>query len=318
MACVRVVLIGFVSTFLYAFTAAAIAQQKPDATPAVIRLPVGLMFDVPSGWVWNELYDRGGDNLLIDYGATRPEKGPRENVNRLDISTSYVGASSPRTFTKFDINRTQPLPNGATLRSQMGVLWNVHYGYDATVSFKYKTLKVQALDGLTPKFDKKLVQDAALQIANSVREVPAANSYFHPILKIALEFPHPKRWTIRTSAINFGLGCLVCGDGSNTWIYVYPSSTKFIDLNAALASITKHFEKESIKIGEMRSEAIGEGQFAWTEQPGSARPFLGVIKRGDAYYFVQMWAGKAMTATNNDLRIDFLAAARSVRAWDGR
>ncbi len=159
----------------------------------------------------------------------------------------------------------------------------------------------------------------AAMFSHAAAQQSARKSYFHPTLRMAIEQPDPKRWSVEINKIDFGLGCLVCGKGADTWIFIYPSTDGFADINATLADITTYFEKEeSLKIGEVRREAISDGEIAWTEQPGSKRPFLGAVKHGSDYFFLQMSTEKTMIATNNDLRADFLAAARSVRIWNGR
>lgn len=55
----------------------------------------------------------------------------------------------------------------------------------------------------------------------------------------------------------------------------------------------------------------------WTEQPGSNRPFLAAVRRDGRYFFVNMFAGTSVTRANDAVREDFLAAAKSVRPWDG-
>ena len=110
-----------------------------------------------------------------------------------------------------------------------------------------------------------------------------------------------------------------CGEGSNTWIYVYPSAVEFSDTRKALADITGYFEKNaSLKIGEVRRAEITGGEVLWTEQPGSNQPVLAAVRRMDAISSSGSMPGLSVTRTNDSLRGDFLAFAKNVRAGDGK
>jgi hypothetical protein len=86
-------------------------------------------------------------------------------------------------------------------------------------------------------------------------------------------------------------------------------------VSEAIAAITKNY---NLKIGETRREARPGGEVTWTEQPGSRYPFLGRIKQGDNHFLISINGEQNTVGSNDNLRNDFLAAARSVRAWDGR
>ena len=67
----------------------------------------------------------------------------------------------------------------------------------------------------------------------------------------------------------------------------------------------------------VRRAYIPGGEVLWTEQPGSNQPFLAAVRRDGRYFFVRIYAGTSVTRANDAIREDFLAAAKSVRAWDG-
>lgn len=167
-----------------------------------------------------------------------------------------------------------------------------------------------------------VVETAFLRIAETLREVPVSAVIYHPSLRIAadnLKFPS---WSSKITSDKIAFACNPaangCGQGSNTWIYAYPSSVVFPDTGRALADITSYFEKNaSLTIGAVRRAEISGGEVLWTEQPGGSQPFLAAARRDGRYFFIRMYAGTSVTRANDALREDFLAAAKSVRVWDG-
>jgi hypothetical protein len=168
-----------------------------------------------------------------------------------------------------------------------------------------------------------VVEAAFVRIAETLSDVPESTVIYHPSLRIAVDRLSSDSWYVQFGSGNLAFRCWTnpkgCGEGSNVWIYSYPSSTAFPDTEKALADITGYFEKSiSLKIGEVRRAEFTGGEVLWTEQPGSSRPFLAAVRRDGRYFFVTISAGTSVTRTNDALRPDFLTYAKNIRAWDGK
>jgi hypothetical protein len=296
---------------LLAVVQSATAQQTATPQPAIIRLPAGVVFEIPTGWGWSELHGRGPNFVRLDYDATRPQQGARQNVNGMELSVP--SETSLPNYVRVDSERTEKLANGATLSWRMGLRFQPHYGYDAVVLLGSRHLKISALDAVTPRFDKRLVQDAVRKIAGSMREVPTSNAVFHPNERMAVDRPDPQRWVLATNPYNFQFACKVCGQGAYFALLI--SSGPPATVSTAIATIARTY---NLKLGEARRESLPKGEVTWSEQPGSRYPFLGTVKQGDSYFLISINGEQNMVGSNDNLRNDFLAAARSVRAWDGR
>jgi hypothetical protein len=296
---------------LIAVAHAATAQQPATPEPAIIRLPAGVLFRIPTGWGWSELSGRDLNFVRLDYDATRPQQGARQNVNEMALSVR--SETSLPNYVRVDSERTEKLANGATLSWRMGLRFQPHYGYDAVVLLGSRHLNISVLDEPTPRFDKRLVQDAVRKIAGSMREVPQSNVVFHPNKRMAVDRPDRQRWGLATNPYNFQFACRVCGQGADFVMLI--SSGPPATVSAAIAAIAQNY---NLKLGEARRESLPSGEVTWTEQSGSRYPFLGTIKQGDSYFLISINGGQNMVGSNDNLRNDFLAAARSVRAWDGR
>lgn len=157
-----------------------------------------------------------------------------------------------------------------------------------------------------------------LKIAGSMRVVPPSSSHFHPTQRMAMDPLDARRWRLDTSPYSFTLHCLICGN-VNKRLVVSASKDPRTDVNSALAVLTDGSKKQenNIIIGEVHREALADGEFVWTEQPGSGWPYLGAFRRGERYFFISVWGDKTAAAVDADLRNDFLALARSVRVWNG-
>jgi hypothetical protein len=168
-----------------------------------------------------------------------------------------------------------------------------------------------------------VVEAAFVRIAETLSDVPESTVIYHPSLRLAVERLNNDSWYVQFDGRNLAFRCTTnpkgCGEGSNTWIYAYPSSVVFPDGDKALADITGHYEKNaSLKIGEVRRAEFSGGEVLWTEQPGSNRPFLAAVRRDGRYFFVPISAGTSVTRTNDALRPDFLTYAKNIRGWDGK
>ena len=300
----------------------AAAQQAAPTPPAVIRFPAGAAFEVPQSWSWGELVTSGGvDTVELTYDATGSNDRTKNNPNRLTVQLGMT--PSEESWSRIDINQSQTLPNGVSARWKSGARWNIHSWFEGWATAGSKTIRVLASGGLPAKFNSGVLQAAFLKIAGSMREVPEANLLFHPVWRWAIDRPDPKRWLIESASGNsFDFRCAMslCGQGNKTQILVWrvPRGSYDdlgTDLTTELQPLARH---NNFQVGEIRREAMAGGEIAWTEQPGSTYPFCGAVRRGDDYFFVFMSASQKMTASNDDLRNDYLAAARSVRAWDGR
>ena len=300
-----------------------VAAQTARQDAPVIRTLTGVRYEVPAGWEWTEF---DGYNATIQHLATKSgEKGKESSPNSFSVGGRKTPDDSfDRGWGRLDRDQRRTLPSGAVARWKAGPRWNgIHYVFAGEVRIGSKVLSVSLLDRSTPRIDVSIVEAAFLRVAETLRDVPESTVIYHPTLRIAadkLKFPP---WYVRVGGGNIGFACNPnpdgCGKGSNTWIFVYPSSGAFPDIGKALAEITDAYEKSaSLKIGEARRAEIPGGEVLWTEQPGSNRPFLAAVQRDGRYFFVNMFAGTSVTRANDALREDFLAVAKNVRAWDGK
>jgi len=298
------------------------AQTARQDAP-VIRTLTGVRYEVPAGWEWTEF---NGYNATIQHLATKSgEKGKESSPNSFSVGGRKTPDDSfDRGWGRLDRDQRRTFPGGAAARWKAGLRWDgIHYVFDGEVRIGSKVLSVSILDTRTPRIDVSVVEAAFLRIAETLRDVPESTVIYHPSLRIAVERLKAESWYIQFDGRHIAFRCWTnpkgCGEGSNTWIFVYPSSGAFPDTGKALAEITDAYEKSaSLKIGEARRTEIPGGEVLWTEQPGSNRPFLAAVRRDGRYFFVNMFAGTSVTRANDALREDFLAVAKNVRAWDGK
>jgi hypothetical protein len=301
-----------------AIVPAALQNEAPT-----IRTLMGLRYEIPAGWEWTEF---DGHGATIQHLATKSgEKGKESSPNRFSVSSRKAPDDSfDRAWGKLDRDQRRSFPGGASARWKAGLRWDgIHYVFAGEARIGSKVLSVSFLDTRTPRMDVSVVEAAFLRIAETLRDVPESAVIYHPSLRIAVDRLNTDSWYTRSDRSFIAFRCWTnpkgCGEGSNTWIYVYPSSVAFADTGKALADITGYFEKNaSLKIGEVRRAEVPGGEVLWTEQPGSNQPILAAVRRDGRYYFVRIYAGTSITRASDALRADFLALAKNVRAWDGK
>jgi hypothetical protein len=314
----------FVQSFkLIAPSAAESPAPSAESNAPIIRTLLGLRYEIPAGWEWTEFT---GHSATIQHIATKSgEKGKETSPNRFSVSSRKTPDDSfDRGWGRLDRNQQRKFPGGAVARWKAGLRWDgIHYVFEAEARIGSKVLSISFLDRRTPRMDVNVVEAAFLRIAETLRDVPESAAIYHPSLRIAVDRLSNESWYVKFGSGNLAFRCWTnpkgCGEGSNTWLYTYPSSTAFPDSEKALSDITGYYEKSaSLKIGEVRRAEIRGGEVLWTEQPGTNRPFLAAVRRDGRYFFVTVSAGTLVTRTNDALRPDFLAFAKSVRAWDGK
>jgi hypothetical protein len=297
-----------------------IAGFADNPADPVIRTVTGVRYTVPAGWEWR---DFNGFSVTLEHAATKAgEAGKGTSPNRFSLGTRRTPNDAfERGWDRVDRADRRTFAGGATAKWKAGPRYGMHYAFAGEVMVGSRVLDVSILDTPTPKFDTRVVEAAFMAIAESAREVPEATAIYHPTLGVAGNRVPSADWYNSSNTAHLGYACFqsACGDGSNTWIFVYPSSIDFPDIATALADITGYFEKNtSLTIGPVQREEIPGGEITWTEQPGSPRPMLGVTRRDGRDFFVNMSVGEVMTRTHEAVRADFLTIARGVRGWDGK
>jgi hypothetical protein len=301
---------------------AIVPATAPTGAP-VVRTLSGLRYEIPAGWEWTEF---NGFATTIQHLVTKSgEKGKEASPNRFSVSSRKTPDDSfDRSWGKLDRDQRRTFPGGAAARWKAGLRWDgIHYVFAGEATIGSKVLSVSLLDTRTPRIDVSVVEAAFVRIAETLRDVPESTVIYHPSLRIAVDRPNTDSWYTRSDGRFIAFACWPnpkgCGEGSNTWMYVYPSSAEFADTGKALADITGYFEKNaSLKIGEVRRAEIPGGEVLWTEQPGSNQPVLAAVRRDGRFFFLRIYAGTSVTRTNDSLRGDFLALAKNVRAWDAK
>lgn len=314
----------FVQSFkLIAPSAAEKPAPSSESNAPIIRTLLGLRYEIPAGWEWTEFT---GHSATIQHIATKSgEKGKETSPNRFSVSSRKTPDDSfDRGWGRLDRNQQRKFPGGAVARWKAGLRWDgIHYVFEAEARIGSKVLSISFLDRRTPRMDVNVVEAAFLRIAETLRDVPESTAIYHPSLRITVEQIKSGAWYTRFGGSYIAFACWTnprgCGEGSNTWVFAYPTSTAFPDGGKALEDITGYFAKNAdLKIGEERRAEFPGGEVYWTEQPGTKYPFLAAVRRDGRYFFVRIYAGTAITRTNDALRPDFLAVAKSVRAWDGK
>jgi len=289
----------------------------------IIRTLWGVRYQIPAGWEWTEF---DGYSATIQHLATKSgEKGKESSPNQFSVSGRKTPDDSfDRGWGRLDRDQRRTFPGGVVARWKAGPRWGgIHYVFAGEATIGSKVVSVSILDTRTPRLDVRIVEAAFLRIAETLRDVPESAVIYHPSLRIAVNQLKTESWYSQFDGRYIAFRCWTnpkgCGEGSNTWVYAYPSSVAFPDTGKALADITGYFEKNAnLKIGEVRRAEIPGGEVLWTEQPGSNQPFLAAVRRDGRYFFVRIYAGTSITRTNDALREDFLAVAKNVRAWDGK
>lgn len=286
----------------------------------IIRTTWGVRYEIPAGWEWTEF---DGNTVTIQHVATKSgEKGEESSPNQFSVGGRTTPDDSfDAGWDRLDRDQRRTFPSGATARWKAGPRWDgIHYVFAGEVTIGSKVLSVSILDSRTPRIDVSVVEAAFLRVAETLRDVPESAVIYHPSLRIAVDRLNEKSWYNQFDSRNIAFRCWSNGRSGNTWIVAYPSSVVFADTRKALADVTDYFEKNrSLKIGNVQRADVPGGEVLWVEQPGTAAPFLGAVRRDGRYFFLSasIKTSDTRTCTRDALREDFLAVAKSVRIWDG-
>lgn len=294
----------------------ALAQSGPANKSRTLHFTNGLAFDIPPGWRFSELSPGG---VTLHHG-TDDKAFAKDNRNAFSLHIRLTrDADVGKGYDRFDRQSSRAFPNGTKLEWYAGPRYRMHYGFSAQIENSYRNLVVTILDRPTPSFSVAVVEQAMLAIAGSVRRTEFHRTFFHPA---GMQAPIPNEtWFSKSSetALRFGCFPVYCGKDSNTWLYAYRSAAAFKTDDEALKDITGHFAKsEKIAIGKPNRVALGKGVLLWTEQPGTARPFLGIVRQAGQYFFVSAFDLGTVKAGTDAVRPHFLQLGAGLRTWDGR
>lgn len=296
----------------------ALAQSGPSQAKTVtLHFTNGLKFDLPAGWRFSEL---SGRSAKLHYG--RDNKAfAKENRNAfvlhvIENRDDKVGSD----YDRHDRQGNRTLANRTKVEWYAGPRWRgKHYVFSAQIENDFRYMGVTVLDRPKPAFSPELLEQAVLAVARSVRRTDYHRTFYHPAgMQAAL--PNAQ-WFSQGSegAIRYACFQTYCGKDSNTWIFAYRSGNQFKSDDEALKDITGHYEKqEKLKIGAAQRMALADGAFLWTEQPGTSRPMLGIIRRAGKYFFVSAADVGSRLAGSDAIRPHFLALATSLQPWDGK
>lgn len=299
------------------FVPVAAETGRQDAT--VIRTIDGARYEIPAGWEWIEF--NGGSVTIQHLGTKSGEKGKESSPNRFNVGVSYV-ADYDGSWDRIDLDERRSYPSGVSARWRAGVRYGLHYYFIGEATIGSKALGGRIVTGKSAPLDVNLVAAAFLRVAETLREVPKSAVLYHPSLGIAADRLN-ENWYNQFGGSNIAFRCWADGISGNTWIYTYPSSKVFPDTRQALADITGYYAKNgSLKIGNVQRAEVPGGEVLWTEQPGTQTPFLAAVRRDGRYFFLSVGIDASplpkYKCKSDALREDFLAVAKSVRAWDGK
>ncbi|MFM2130452.1 MAG: hypothetical protein RL477_1998 [Pseudomonadota bacterium] len=298
--------------------AAVHAQSGPaQAKTVTLHFTNGLRFDLPPGWRFSEL---APTSVMLHRGTTDAAlAGTNKDSFRLIAPLSRDDAVG-KSYGRLDRQGNQTLPGGTKVEWYAGPRYNgMHYAFSAQIENNYRYLTMSYLDRPTPAFTPAAFEAAVIALAQSVRKTDFHRVFYHPA-GMQSAIPNDMWFSKSTEgALRFGCFQTYCGKDGNTWLYAYRSAVAFKTDDEAIKDITGYFEKqEKLKVGATRRLAVEGGTLLWTEQPGTARPLLGALRRAGQYYFVSAFdLGKTRYGLDN-LRPHFLHLATSLRPWDGR
>jgi hypothetical protein len=301
---------------------APVAGHADKPNPGVIRTMTGVRYVVPDGWEWTD-FDGIGPTLR-HVATISVDNGKYESPNQFSLGVRDIPDETlTQGWNRLDRDDNRTFAGGATAICKAGPRADgMHYAFEGVIRIGSRALSVSIVDSPTPRFDAGLIEGAFLAVAESAREVPASRTIYHPTLAVAADMLDIGTWSASVSAGSISYGCVAraCGKGSDARMFVYPGKVDFPDAVSELTDITTFFKKTAhLKVGAIqRQEITGGGQLAWTEQPGSKRPFLGVARRDGRNYFISVTVDGKLTRSHAEMRADFLALAKSARAWDGQ
>lgn len=284
----------------------------PAGHPEVFRTNTGLRYNIPAGWEW---ISHSGNGVSIQHVAT---KTGAESPNRFYVGvTPTFGDDYNQGWDRIDLNERRSYPSGVTARWRSGPRFGGHYAFVGEATIGSKALNVDILTSNPPRVDVYLVAAAFEFIVSTLRDVPASATVYHPSLGIAAEPLPAQFWFPNSTVKSIKFNCWNNGRNGSGKIYVYPSYGNFADTEAVRADIANfHAKNSGLTLGAVQSAAIPGGEVLWTEQPGSQFPYLGAVRRDGLYYFLAVDA-KPGSCTQDPSLADFMALAKSVRAWDG-
>lgn len=284
----------------------------PAGHPEVFRTKTGLRYNIPAGWEWDS---HDGDRVMIQHVAT---KTGAVSPNRFQVGvTPTFGNDYDLGWDRIDLDERRSYPSGASARWRAGPRYGLHNAFVGEAALGSKALSVSILVTRTNSVDMNLVAAAFEFIVQSLRDVPASATIYHPSLGIAAEPLPAKFWQPNFTVKNIKFYCWNNGRSGSGWIYVYPSYVNFSNTDAARADIAAHYVKTyGLTLGAVQSAVIPGGEVLWTEQPGSQFPYIGAVRRDGLHYFLAVDA-KPGSCTQDPTLADFMALAKSVRAWDG-
>lgn len=306
---------------LEAITQLKAQPQMPAATamPAaaraqlpIIRTNTGLRFEIPAGWEWG---GSTGNDVTIQHVGTKTG-GSSPNLFEVRGQKSYMNFSTG--WGRLDRDQQRTFPNGASARWRAGIRQVHGYAFlgEATLGSKVMSVTVYTHD--PPPFDTTLAESAFLLMAETLQDVPAGATLYHPTLGIAADPLPSNSWSAGSDSAAMRFRCWKNGRSGDAYISAYPASAGFTDVRMVLADITGHFAKNGLTIGAVQSVVIAGGEVLWTEQPGSKMPYLGALRRDGRFYFLSVSSNAPGSCTQDPALADFLALAKSVRAWDGK
>lgn len=295
------------------FSIFLVAPLSARAASPVVRTKNGVLYEIPAGWDW------GGYN---GYGLTIQHQGTSvdgKSPNRFEVGTTddyakfYDGG-----WDTTDVEEQRSYPDGVKAHWKAGLRYGMHYAFSGVAMVAGKGVKVTILDNRTPVMDMKLVAAAFESIARSLKSAAKSTAIHHPTLGFSAEPLEEKFWYSESGPRNMSYKCWNDGHTGGTTIYAYPVPD-FKDTTKALADLTGQFEKEqSLKIGKVQSSSLSGGEILWTEQPGSAWPFLSAVRRDGQIFVIGVNAAKADACLRAASRKDVFAIAKSLRSWDGK
>lgn len=135
-----------------------------------------------------------------------------------------------------------------------------HYAFLGEATLGSKVMSVTLMTPSPPPFDAAIIESVFLLMAETLRDVPAVDALYHPILGIAADPLPSARWSAKSDTGALRFRCWKNGRQGDAYISAYPASAGYTDTRAVLDNITGHFATNGRTIGAVQSAVLARGE----------------------------------------------------------
>jgi hypothetical protein len=318
--------------FLACPALAAQVEAARDADLPIVLFPTirftsGLQITVPGGWSWE--YVGGHLTRLIHLATAREVDGRRRGPNDLIVSSRATAApvlDDP--FLWSDVRQaSRELSNGAAAQYKVGKHLEEPKFHGVIRKAGAGAFLEVFTDQERANFDVGLVESTFIKIGETLRVVESSNRIYHPRLSYSTAMPPASPpgvvggWSVEVHEHATYYFYRNHGTERRAMVSVIPPAKSFSHVDEAHAAIAR-FYLDTLNVppgGLPFGKHFADGELRWTEQPGTAAPFIGaLLRRGRTHYVSVTRVAGAPLPSNDEIRGAFLAIAESIQDWDAR